>query len=207
MALSRSRLIGAILGFSLLVFAAGLLDARAQETAAGAAPAGACPNDGAAAFADPLNKPHWNGWGVDPSQHRFQPADMARLAPSDVGPPETEMGLRLPGRCPVGRPADDFRWARVCREPEWKSLFARRQKRVHVLAVRRRQARSIGRRHRPARRWVDGVFRRRRGERLRARRADRQAAMDRQSRSTPGGDHHGLADAGRDDPVRAGLVL
>ena len=84
MAFSSSRLIGAILGFSLTVFAIGLFDARAQETAAAPATAGACPNDGAAAFADALNKPHWNGWGVNSSQHRFQPADMARLAPSDV---------------------------------------------------------------------------------------------------------------------------
>ena len=97
MALSSSRLIGAILGFSLTVFATGLFDARAQETAAGAAPAGACPNDGAAAFADPLNKPHWNGWGVDPSQHRFQPADMARLAPSDVGRLKLKWAFGFPG--------------------------------------------------------------------------------------------------------------
>jgi polyvinyl alcohol dehydrogenase (cytochrome) len=81
-----SRLARAVFGFSLIVVFGGSIDARAQETAAGAATtAGACPNDGAAAFADPLNKPHWNGWGVDSSQHRFQPADMARLAPADVG--------------------------------------------------------------------------------------------------------------------------
>src|ERR1700722_2292673 len=80
-----SRSARAVFGFLLIVFFCGSLDARAQETAAGAATAGACPNDGAAAFGDPLNKPHWNGWGVDPSQHRFQPADMARLAPADVG--------------------------------------------------------------------------------------------------------------------------
>ena len=79
-----SRLARVIFGFSLIVGFGGSFDARAQETAAGAATGGVCPNDGAAAFADPLNKPHWNGWGVDSSQHRFQPADMARLAPSDV---------------------------------------------------------------------------------------------------------------------------
>ena len=73
-----------IFGFSLIVFTAGSLDANAQGTAANSATGGACPNNGAAAFADPLNEPHWNGWGVDPSQHRFQPAEMARLAPSDV---------------------------------------------------------------------------------------------------------------------------
>jgi polyvinyl alcohol dehydrogenase (cytochrome) len=80
-----SRLARAICGFSLIVVFGGSIDTRAQETAAGAATVSACPSDGSAAFADPLNKPHWNGWGVDSSQHRFQPADMARLAPSDVG--------------------------------------------------------------------------------------------------------------------------
>jgi polyvinyl alcohol dehydrogenase (cytochrome) len=46
-------------------------------------PGAACPasND---AFVDPLAKPHWNGWGANPSQHRFQPAAMAQLAPEDV---------------------------------------------------------------------------------------------------------------------------
>jgi polyvinyl alcohol dehydrogenase (cytochrome) len=80
MTFSYSQLARSVLGFSLIVFAAGSLDARAQETAA---KGGACPNN-AAAFADPLSKPHWNGWGVDSSQNHFQPADMARLAPSDV---------------------------------------------------------------------------------------------------------------------------
>jgi PQQ-like domain len=85
-----SRLARAIFGFSLVVFG-GSIEARAQDTA------GACPNDGAAAFADPLNKPHWNGWGVDPSQHRFQPADMARLAPSDVGRLKLKWAFGFPG--------------------------------------------------------------------------------------------------------------
>jgi polyvinyl alcohol dehydrogenase (cytochrome) len=79
-----NQLARAIFGFSLIVVFGGSIDARAQETAAGAATVGACPNNGAVAFADPLTKPRWNGWGVDSSQHRFQPADMARLAPSDV---------------------------------------------------------------------------------------------------------------------------
>ena len=97
MAFSYSQRTGAILGFSLTVFAAGSLDARAQETAAGSATGGACPNDGVAAFADPLSKPHWNGWGVDPSQHRFQPADMAGLAPSDVTRLKLKWAFGLPG--------------------------------------------------------------------------------------------------------------
>jgi len=34
--------------------------------------------------ADALAEPHWNGWGVDAAQHRFQPAAMAQLAAADV---------------------------------------------------------------------------------------------------------------------------
>src|SRR5579883_667450 len=34
--------------------------------------------------ADALAGPHWNGWGVDLAQSRFQPAAMARLAVEDV---------------------------------------------------------------------------------------------------------------------------
>ena len=32
------------------------------------------------ALVDALSTPHWNGWGVDASQHRFQPSEMAQLA-------------------------------------------------------------------------------------------------------------------------------
>lgn len=34
------------------------------------------------AFGEPLAQPHWNGWGADLTQHRFQPAEMAQL-PAD----------------------------------------------------------------------------------------------------------------------------
>jgi polyvinyl alcohol dehydrogenase (cytochrome) len=33
---------------------------------------------------DALARPHWNGWGADLSQHRFQPAAMAQLGAADV---------------------------------------------------------------------------------------------------------------------------
>ena len=92
-----SPLARAIFGFSLIVFATGSIDTRAREIGAAAATGGACPNDGAAAFADPLHKPHWNGWGVNSSQHRFQPADMARLAPSDVANLKLEWAFGFPG--------------------------------------------------------------------------------------------------------------
>lgn len=39
---------------------------------------------GGAAFADPLAKPHWNGWGGNLEQHRFQPAGMAQLSAEQV---------------------------------------------------------------------------------------------------------------------------
>jgi polyvinyl alcohol dehydrogenase (cytochrome) len=93
---SYGQLTGAILGFSLGVFAAASLDARAQETAGGPATGGACPNNGGV-FADPLNKPHWNGWGVDPTQHRFQSTDMARLNPSDATRLKLKWAFGFPG--------------------------------------------------------------------------------------------------------------
>ena len=95
MTFSWSQLTGALIGFSLIVFA-GSLDAQAQEPAA-ASSTGECPNKGAAAFADPLNEPHWNGWGVDPSQHRFQPADMARLSASDLPRLKLKWAFGFPG--------------------------------------------------------------------------------------------------------------
>jgi polyvinyl alcohol dehydrogenase (cytochrome) len=39
---------------------------------------------GGAAFSPRADEPHWNGWGVDPAQSRFQPARMARLSVEDV---------------------------------------------------------------------------------------------------------------------------
>jgi polyvinyl alcohol dehydrogenase (cytochrome) len=37
-----------------------------------------------ATFRDPLAKPHWNGWGGNLEQHRFQPAEMAQLSAAQV---------------------------------------------------------------------------------------------------------------------------
>jgi polyvinyl alcohol dehydrogenase (cytochrome) len=44
-----------------------------------------------------MNKPHWNGWGVDPRQHRIQPADMARLDPSDAARLKLKWAFGFPG--------------------------------------------------------------------------------------------------------------
>jgi polyvinyl alcohol dehydrogenase (cytochrome) len=77
------RLAGAILGISFASLASCSIEAAAQEAGAGSPNGGACSSNGAA-FADPLSKPHWNGWGVDPSQHRFQSSDMAGLTEGDL---------------------------------------------------------------------------------------------------------------------------
>ena len=145
MTFSYSQRTGAILGFSLTVFAAGSLDARAQETAAGSATGRrVSKRRRPPPSADPLSKPHWNGWGVDPSLHRFQPTDMAGLAPLRRNPPETKVGLRPPGHHLCGGAADDFRRARVCRQPEWKGLFARcRRSAVRIGSIA--QASPFGR--------------------------------------------------------------
>ena len=59
--------------------------AKAQDqTSATALTTAAICSDASRTFDDPLTKPHWNGWGVNSSQHRFQPAEMAQLAPEDV---------------------------------------------------------------------------------------------------------------------------
>jgi polyvinyl alcohol dehydrogenase (cytochrome) len=50
-----------------------------------------------------LEQPHWNGWGVDSSNHRFQPAAMAQLSASDVP--------RLKLKWAFGFPGDARSWA------------------------------------------------------------------------------------------------
>jgi polyvinyl alcohol dehydrogenase (cytochrome) len=62
-----------------IVIAANLSAAPAEEIVSTSV---SCPST--KAFTDPLSGPHWNGWGVDLSQRRFQPADMAQLAAEDV---------------------------------------------------------------------------------------------------------------------------
>jgi polyvinyl alcohol dehydrogenase (cytochrome) len=59
------------------------LSKQVQPTEQIPADSNLCPAGGAS-FADALAKPRWNGWGVDPSQRRFQPAAMAQLLPDEV---------------------------------------------------------------------------------------------------------------------------
>jgi polyvinyl alcohol dehydrogenase (cytochrome) len=90
------RLAGAILGISFAFQAACSIEAAAQEAGAGSPNGGACSSN-RAAFDDPLSKPHWNGWGVDPSQHRFQSSDMAGLAESDLPRLKLKWAFGFPG--------------------------------------------------------------------------------------------------------------
>ena len=79
MSVNRRGVFRSALAALVIICAANLSEAVADEndsTSAG------CPST--KAFADPLSGPHWNGWGVDPSQRRFQPAEMAQLAAQDV---------------------------------------------------------------------------------------------------------------------------
>jgi polyvinyl alcohol dehydrogenase (cytochrome) len=46
---------------------------------------------------DILARPHWNGWGVDMSQHRFQPAAMAQLSAEDVPRLKLKWAFAFPG--------------------------------------------------------------------------------------------------------------
>src|SRR5882757_3400881 len=70
--------------------------AGAAPVQATALPNGACAET-SAPLADALARPHWNGWGVDLSQHRFQPAAMARLGAPDVPRLKLKWAFGFPG--------------------------------------------------------------------------------------------------------------
>ena len=59
-------------------------------------PAAFCPGS-ATSFADPLVKPHWNGWGANLEQHRFQTAEMAQLSAEQVPKLKLKWAFGFPG--------------------------------------------------------------------------------------------------------------
>jgi polyvinyl alcohol dehydrogenase (cytochrome) len=69
----------------------------AEEVGSAPPSPGACPATAATGFADPMSIPHWNGWGVDSSQRRFQPAEMAQLAAEDVPRLKLKWAFGFPG--------------------------------------------------------------------------------------------------------------
>jgi polyvinyl alcohol dehydrogenase (cytochrome) len=72
------------------------IGANSQELGAAAPSIRKCAAAGAP-FADPLSAPHWNGWGVDVSQHRFQPASMAQLGSADLPRLKLKWAFGFPG--------------------------------------------------------------------------------------------------------------
>jgi polyvinyl alcohol dehydrogenase (cytochrome) len=51
--------------------------------------------------ADPFAAPHWNGWGVDDSNSRFQPAAMAGIEKSDIAKLRLKWVFAFPGETVV----------------------------------------------------------------------------------------------------------
>jgi polyvinyl alcohol dehydrogenase (cytochrome) len=76
---------------SLSRFVAGA--SAAQETGLSN---GKC-SDASVSLTDAPAKPHWNGWGVNLSQHRFQPAAMAQLGLDDVPRLKLKWAFGFPG--------------------------------------------------------------------------------------------------------------
>jgi polyvinyl alcohol dehydrogenase (cytochrome) len=54
--------------------------------------------------AHPFAKPHWNGWGVDDSNTRFQPSGMAGLVKSDIAGLKLKWAFAFPGETVVESP-------------------------------------------------------------------------------------------------------
>jgi len=87
---------GAALLLASIFGIAGLRAIAAEESGSAASREAACPAP-PADFVDPLNAPHWNGWGAGLSQHRFQDADMAQLAAADVPRLKLKWAFGIPG--------------------------------------------------------------------------------------------------------------
>ena len=92
----HKRLTTTIFVLAWTLCALGLIRARAQEVTTVSENGGKCKTAGAP-FVDPLSAPHWNGWGVDSSQHRFQSSIMAQLAPDDVPRLKLKWAFGYPG--------------------------------------------------------------------------------------------------------------
>jgi polyvinyl alcohol dehydrogenase (cytochrome) len=65
--------------------------------ATGTADGNACTSNDAVSLAKPLDQPHWNGWGANLAQHRYQPAAMARLSANDVPRLTLKWAFAFPG--------------------------------------------------------------------------------------------------------------
>ncbi len=124
---------------------------------------------------------------------------------------EAEMGVRLSHRRVCQRTADDRGGTRLCRQRQRVRLLARRQDRLRLLVVRERIDRAQRADDRPGDRPGRGalrrLLRRRQGQRLRARRPDRPAAVEDESRSALHRAHHRRHQAVRRQALRPGLLV
>src|ERR1043166_465270 len=118
------RLTGIVFVLACALCAAGSMRAGAQPVTAVPENAAKCTTAGAP-LGDALNGPHWNGWGIDPSQHRVPALEYGAACSGRRTAPEAEMGLRLPRRGPRVRAADDRGRSPVRRQPERNGVFAR----------------------------------------------------------------------------------
>ncbi len=107
--------------------------------------------------ADAFAEPHWNGWGVDPEQHRFQPAAMAGLAAEDVPQLKLEWAFGFPGATAL-RATDGIRRALVYRQRQRQGLFAGCQDRMRRLGLPCRSPGTHVDQHRHRARRVDRLF-------------------------------------------------
>src|SRR4051812_23305339 len=71
-----------LLRFRCVVIFMCILGCWASPSFAQVPDAGAC--RATPTLTDPATGPHWNGWGINVTNARFQPADQARLSPADV---------------------------------------------------------------------------------------------------------------------------
>jgi polyvinyl alcohol dehydrogenase (cytochrome) len=104
--MSPDRILSALRSGSMSTQAQGLSTAQLDNLGrfvAGAAKVqdvaqstGAC-TEAPAPLADAMSQPHWNGWGTNVLQHRFQPADVAQLGAEDVPRLKLKWAFGFPG--------------------------------------------------------------------------------------------------------------
>lgn len=103
--MSPDRVMSSLKSGSMSTQGQGLSDAQLDSLSRFVAGATVAANDGpsngkcpdAVVLADALAKPHWNGWGANVSQARFQPAEMARLGAQDVPHLKLKWAFGFPG--------------------------------------------------------------------------------------------------------------
>ena len=196
--------VGAVLLASILC-AQGWRGIAAEENGSAAPTKAACPAP-APGFADPLSAPHWNGWGVGLSQHRFQPADMAQLAASEVPRLKLKWAFGIPGA------------SRAYAQPTimgGRIFFGSQGEKVYSLdastgctywEIEAGAPVRAADRHRRERNRLARLFRRCACLRSCRGRRHREGAVDEAYRRACGGAHHRRAAPCRHHAVRAGVV-